>query len=188
MWHLLNLRERLDITAEEKFSCDIESIAKEEIRNIHDLAVDTIHVNFLVLAIQRPAVGHGAEKGIHMRLKAVQITDSVASELRSNKLSAVVPHVAIRGKDAVAKKVLPIAVEGLTLAVVVELGSQHGFDILLVTSEDDGLVYDANLGCPALGFGEQRAPIVKILICARDADTPDDKVKAWNPYQPMPQR
>lgn len=89
-----------------------------------------------------------------MRLKAVQVTDSVTGELRSNKLSTVVPHVAVRGEDAVAKKVLPIPVERLTLAVIVELSSQHGFDILLITGEDDGLIDDANLGSPTLGLGE----------------------------------
>lgn len=113
-----------------------------------------------------------------MALEHVQVTDAVLDELRPDQLAAVVPQAAIGGEDAVAEEGLPLPVEGLAFAVVVELRSQDGLDVLGVTGEDDATAGDAALGRVALGIAEELPPEREVLVLHRRDDAAVHKVEA----------
>ncbi len=64
---------------------------------------------------------------------------AVLDELRSEDPSGMLPFLSISGEDGVAEKIVPVFIELLALAVVVELGCEDGFDVDFVHCKDDAL-------------------------------------------------
>lgn len=86
-----------------------------------------------------------------MLLEAIQVAHAVSGELRPQKLAGVVPGDSINSEDAIAEEVVPLIVEPLPLAEILELSCQYGFDVLGVSGEADSFVEDTHLDGPELG-------------------------------------
>lgn len=114
-----------------------------------------------------------------MRLEAVQVTDPVPDELGPDEHAAVVPPLAVRGEDAVAQELLPLLVEGLSLAVVLELRRQDGLYVLGVGCEDGPLADDAVFSGPAPDVFEEPSPELEVLVLDVGADAPGDEVDTY---------
>lgn len=65
------------------------------------------------------------------------------------------PLIEVRGEDTITEEILPLFVEGFSLAVVGELSREDGFDVFWVGGEDasetagrsfDGIAFDAGFG------------------------------------------
>lgn len=116
-----------------------------------------------------------------MLLEAVQIANSLLDKLWANKLSASMPQVAIRSKDRVTEELLPVVVEKLALAIVVELPGQDGFDVLNIGGDDDALA-----GWPGLEgeaaftiASEESLPAFHIGVLHAVVDGASDHVNSW---------
>lgn len=77
-----------------------------------------------------------------MLLENRQIADPVLDELRSDQGPTGMPLLPVRGEDAVAEKVLPVFMERLAFAIVLELSRQDGFDVFRLGGEDEALRTD----------------------------------------------
>lgn len=143
-----HLRQRLDIGAQEKFCRDIESVPEEQVAYIQHPSMSITQIHNLMLSLQRPTIRNCAKQRLDMTLKAMQITHTIPCKLRSNQLPTGMPLGAIRGKDAITEKVLPLLMEQLALAKVAKLCRQQGLYILWVRGEDDAQVKYAGFRRP----------------------------------------
>jgi len=121
--------------------------------------------------MERAAIGNGTEQNLHMPLENMKITNPVLDELRADQLPAVMPEGAVGSEDAVAQEVLPLVVEGLAFAVVVELRRQDGLDVLMIYSEDDIAAKQACFKGVGANFLEALPPKIKVLVLHGCPDT-----------------
>lgn len=103
----------------------VEGIPEEQRSHIDDSATTG-----------RVASSKKANQFLHMLLKNLRIDDAIPRKHWTDQLARARPEFAIRGKNTIAQELLPLAVEGLTLAVVGELAGQEGLDILGVLGHD----------------------------------------------------
>lgn len=92
-----------------------------------------------------PLPAHQAQQHVDVLLENSQITDPVLDELGSDQRPTVVPLLPVRREDTVPEKVLPIFMKRLAFAIVLELSSQDGFDVLRLGGEDEALRTDLRL-------------------------------------------
>lgn len=164
---MLSLPHGLNILAQKKVGCNIQGISKQQVADLNDPSIDRIHVDLLMRALKRPTIGHCLEQGLHVRLECVKVTNPVLDELRPDHLPAVMPALAIRGKDAVPQKGLPLLVERLAFPVVCKLSSQDGLDVLRTGGKEDSPTYDGGLACPGIRAAEELAPLLQVFVVYR---------------------
>jgi hypothetical protein len=114
-----------------------------------------------------------------MLLKGVQVADTIPDELGPDQLAAGEPDVAVGGEDAIAKEGFPLRMEGLALAVVVELRGQDSLNVLWIYGEDNSLHNDLRLDRVAIALDEVASPHFHIFIDPGRLYDPVDEVHAY---------
>lgn len=104
-----------------------------------------------------------------MLLEDFRVDNAVPHEHGTDKLARARPEFSIRGKDTVAQELLPLAVEGLTLAIIGELARQESLDVLRVlghnsTCRDTGVQLSGFDICLASRRGNGFTPEFDILV------------------------
>jgi hypothetical protein len=113
-----------------------------------------------------------------MRLENIQVRDPIFDELWPDQLSRSMPLIQIRNKDRIPKEILPLSVKWLPLAIVTELGSEYGLDILWLGSEDATTASGAGFNGIAASFGvsEEAVPDLEVLVVHCTIDGSGDEV------------
>jgi hypothetical protein len=82
------------------------------------------------------------------------------------------PLIQIRNKDRVSKKVLPLPMERLPLAIISELGGEYGLDVFWLGGEDTSTASGGSFNGVAVSFGmgKEAVPDFEVLVvdCAAD--------------------
>ena len=159
-----NLRQGLDVLAEKIIGGDIQGVAEKQVAQVDRLAVAGLEIDLLVRAIQGTAVGNGLEENLEMGLEDVKVANALLNEEGPNKLPAGVPRVAVCGEDGIAQKLAPFSVEGLALAIVVELLGENGLDVFGVSGEDDAFAEQAGLCSVAVNALKQMQKALIALV------------------------
>jgi hypothetical protein len=111
--------------AKQVVCCSVEGITEEEGSNIDYSA-----------PLGRSATSQEWDEFLHMLLEDIGVHDAIAGKHRADKLARVGPEFSICGEDTIAEKFLPVAMEGLTFAIIGELARQKSFDILWIFGHD----------------------------------------------------
>lgn len=135
------------------------------------------HVHLLSVA------SHQTQKYVDVLFKRNQVADTVLDELRSNQSPTVMPLLPVRGENAISEEVLPVLMEGLPFAIVIELSGQDGLDVLRLRCEDETLRANPSLEGVPRGRGaeaiEEPLPKLEALMTDRGRHTSVGKVEAW---------
>jgi hypothetical protein len=75
-----------------------------------------------------------------------------------------VPLIKISREDAVAKKILPVFMKRLALAVIGELSRKNGFDVFGLGCEDAAQATWAGFDCVAFTVGEESSPGFEVFV------------------------
>jgi hypothetical protein len=118
---------------------------------------------------------------LNVLLEDLQIRDSILDELWSDQLPRVMPLIQICRKDRVSKKVLPFPVERLPLAVVSELSSKYGLDVLRLGSEDASTASRGAFNGIAgpCGMSEESVPDFKVFVVDCTVDGSGNEIDIW---------